>query len=100
MLSASFMIPDTHPGLAGHFPGLPITPGVVTLDYVVRGLLEQLHGETICEIPQVKFLRPLLPNAEVIVTYKIKKDALYQFNCKCEGATILSGQLKLVTPGN
>ena len=94
------MIPDTHPGLAGHFPGLPITPGVVTLDYVVRGLLKQLHGETICEIPQVKFLRPLLPNAEVIVTYKIKKNTLYQFSCECEGATILSGQLKLVTPGN
>jgi 3-hydroxyacyl-[acyl-carrier-protein] dehydratase len=90
------MISATHPSLAGHFPGHPITPGVVTLDHVVRGLTDQLHGVTLCGLPRVKFLRPLLPEVEVTVTYELKSGTLYQFSCECNATVILSGQIQLV----
>lgn len=96
MLTASFIIPETHPSLSGHFPGYPITPGVVSIDNVVRGLLDQLQGASLGEIPQIKFLHPLLPKIKVIVTYNIENDTLYRFNCKCGELVVLSGKIKLV----
>lgn len=56
-----FIIPAEHPSLPGHFPGQPVVPGVVLLDRVIEAI-ESSHG---ClpplRLPQVKFLRPLLP---------------------------------------
>jgi 3-hydroxymyristoyl/3-hydroxydecanoyl-(acyl carrier protein) dehydratase len=56
-----FIIPGDHPSLAGHFPGRPIVPGVVLLDRVVEAI-EAIHGALPpLRLPQVKFLKPLLP---------------------------------------
>ena len=96
MLSASFVIPATHPSLVGHFPGNPIVPGVIALDYVVRGLTDQLRGSSLSELPQVKFLLPLLPEVEVTTIYKRKCETLYQFSCEFDGTVILLGQVRLV----
>jgi len=96
VLTASFIIPANHPSLSGHFPGHPITPGVVSLDNVVRGLLDQLQGVSLAEVPQVKFMRPLLPEVEINVTYDIESETLYRFSCKHEELVVLSGKIKLV----
>lgn len=95
MLSASFVISAAHPSLPGHFPGYPITPGVITLDHVVRGLTGQLPGACLDGFPQVKFLRPLPPGIELTVTYNLKSEVLYQFNCENNGEVYLSGQIRL-----
>ena len=56
-----FSIPHDHPCLAGHFPGRPLVPGVVLLERVLEAV-EAAHGPTgALRLPQVKFLRPLLP---------------------------------------
>lgn len=56
-----FVVPPDHPALPGHFPGHPIVPGVVLLDYVVEAI-EATHGALpALRLPQVKFLQPLLP---------------------------------------
>src|SRR3546814_6198544 len=58
---SGFVIGDDHPALPGHFPGLPIVPGVVILDRVLDAI-EAAHGPLgALRLPQVKFLRPLLP---------------------------------------
>ncbi len=52
--------PD-HPSLAGHFPGNPVLPGVVILDYV-RQCIEEWRRLTVdasC-LKSVKFLSPVL----------------------------------------
>lgn len=56
-----FIIPPDHPCLPGHFPGQPIVPGVVLLDRVIEAL--EAGGEKFppLRLPQVKFLKPLLP---------------------------------------
>ena len=49
------------PCLDGHFPGRPLVPGVVLLERVVEAI-ESAHGPLpALRVPQVKFLRPLLP---------------------------------------
>ena len=56
-----FIIPADHPSLAGHFPERPIVPGVVLLDRVIDAI-EAVHGALPpLRLPQVKFLKPLLP---------------------------------------
>jgi 3-hydroxyacyl-[acyl-carrier-protein] dehydratase len=56
------MIPADHPSLPGHFPGRPLVPGVVLLDRVLDAI-EARDGvlPAALRLPQVKFLRPLLP---------------------------------------
>ncbi len=56
-----FEIPHDDPCLAGHFPGRPLVPGVVLLERVLAAI--EAGGEIAgpLRLPQVKFLRPLLP---------------------------------------
>jgi 3-hydroxymyristoyl/3-hydroxydecanoyl-(acyl carrier protein) dehydratase len=56
----SFSIAAAHPALPGHFPGRPVVPGVVLLDRVAAALA-RWRGARLAGLPQVKFLRPLLP---------------------------------------
>lgn len=54
-----------HPSLPGHFPGQPVVPGVLLLDYVIRAAETWLGGPLrVAELPQVKFLAPLLPEQD------------------------------------
>jgi 3-hydroxymyristoyl/3-hydroxydecanoyl-(acyl carrier protein) dehydratase len=56
-----FAVDAAHPSLPGHFPGNAIVPGVVLLEHVVEAI-ERVHGPlATLRLPQVKFLRPLLP---------------------------------------
>ena len=65
----AFRIAAAHPALPGHFPGNPVVPGVVLVDRVAAAL-GRWRGTGIAGLPQVKFLRPLLPNedAEIVLT--------------------------------
>ncbi|MET0582136.1 MAG: hypothetical protein ABWZ08_09215 [Pseudoxanthomonas sp.] len=56
-----FIIPAEHPSLPGHFPGRPIVPGVVLLDRVIEAIEAGQGPLPPLRLPQVKFLRPLLP---------------------------------------
>ena len=64
---AKFCILPTHPALPGHFPGRPVVPGVVLLDRVAA-LIEQDYAAPLAGLPQVKFVRPLLPGQEAELT--------------------------------
>lgn len=95
MLSATFLIAASHPCLAGHFPNSPVTPGVVTLDHVAQGILGQIPGSMLQGFPQVKFLRPLLPEIEVTVSYILKQKMLYQFKCESNDEILVSGLIQI-----
>lgn len=62
-----FIIAAEHASLPGHFPGQPIVPGVVLLDRVIEAI-EAAHGPLPpLRLPQVKFLKPLLPGQSASV---------------------------------
>jgi 3-hydroxyacyl-[acyl-carrier-protein] dehydratase len=56
-----FRIPADHPCLPGHFPGRPLVPGVVLLDRVLDAIEQAAKPLGALRLPQVKFVRPLLP---------------------------------------
>jgi len=59
-----------HPAFAGHFPGAPIVPGVLLLDWALAAIEE---AEKISVLPGelsvVKFLQPVVPAADLSLTY-------------------------------
>ena len=64
--------PD-HPAFAGHFPGMPIVPGVVLLDQALHAIGAQAGMDLDrCEIVAVKFLSPLLPGEPACVCYGLQ----------------------------
>ena len=62
-----FSIAHDDPCLAGHFPGRPLVPGVVLLERVLAAAEAVAPLAAPLRLPQVKFLRPLLPGHEAEV---------------------------------
>jgi 3-hydroxyacyl-[acyl-carrier-protein] dehydratase len=59
-----------HPALAGHFPGMPVVPGVVLLDEALHAIGAALGCDlSACRIASVKFLSPVLPGQTVVIVH-------------------------------
>ena len=90
-----FIIPADHPSLPGHFPGRPIVPGVVLLDRVIEAIeaIEAGHGPLPpLRLPQVKFLKPLLPNETASVEL-LGEAPRWRFRILREQELLASGEI-------
>ena len=58
------IVADSHPALPGHFPGMPVVPGVVLLSELLGELSRQRPEFTVHGIRKLKFLRMLLPGQQ------------------------------------
>jgi 3-hydroxyacyl-[acyl-carrier-protein] dehydratase len=83
MQTIAFSIASDHPAYAGHFPGMPITPGVVLLDEVMHRIAtaEQI-GLQQCRINSAKFLKPVLPGTRLTVHYDCRPNGAVNFEIK------------------
>ena len=93
-------IPDEisalHPGLAGHFPGNPIVPGVVVLNRVCRALVRE-RGGTVTAIPVVKFHSPLRPAEPFDIELAQAGDETYRFRVVRRDTLIAAGTVQMST---
>lgn len=81
MPAISFHVATDHPAFAGHFPGMPITPGVVLLDQAMHAIAQQLQLDMrTCSINNVKFLNPVLPGTQLTVNYDIAANGNIRFD--------------------
>lgn len=93
---ASFIVPADHPAFPGHFPGNPMVPAVVLLEFVERALAQAL-GRTvrIGAIPTMKFQRPLPPATpfEVELAFAPESRAV-RFVCRAAHGELAQGRLE------
>ena len=101
-MSASFEFPlplsPDHPALAGHFPSLPIYPGVVLLDQLI-GALEVECGASVRTLQVVKFLAPVRPGA--VITARAERGGnTVRFDLIADdGTRVATGTLQLQDSG-
>lgn len=94
IVKSAHTVPLAHPALAGHFPGRPIVPGVVILDYVgdaLRAFLPELVHIT--GFPVVKFLVPLPPEQTFEIAISRKGEGQASFEVTAAGNKIVSGTI-------
>lgn len=80
-----------HPAFAGHFPGMPIVPGVLLLDEAVHAISQALGqpGQA-WQIGSAKFLSPLQPGACVVIEHAVQANGAVRFD-------IVEGERRIVT---
>jgi len=94
-VTANFTIPPNHAALPGHFPGNPVVPGVVVLDHVIQVLeASGVPLPRLRNLKQVKFIEPLLPDQEAMVTAEVG-DAALSFSVTRGGRTIAKGAFEV-----
>jgi acyl-coenzyme A synthetase/AMP-(fatty) acid ligase/3-hydroxymyristoyl/3-hydroxydecanoyl-(acyl carrier protein) dehydratase len=89
-----FEIPADHPALPGHFPGRPIVPGVVLLDYAIERIGAFL-GQPLdaCKIGSAKFTAPTTPGEPLALTFKCNERGAIHFTISAGGRTAATGVL-------
>lgn len=92
-------IPVDHPALAGHFPGHPITPGVVLLNQVATACAHWQAGTRITAWPQVKFVSPLLPDEAFVIRLTSAAPDTARFTLHVGARLVASGQFTLIPDG-
>ncbi|HEX5663981.1 MAG TPA: hypothetical protein VFX93_10845 [Xanthomonadaceae bacterium] len=89
-------VPADHPCLPGHFPGRPLVPGVVILDRVIAAI-EAANGTLGgLRLPQVKFVRPLLPEQAATIELEGERPRWRFRVLHADGALIASGEVVAV----
>ncbi len=74
---STFTIAADHPSLPGHFPGSPVVPGVVVLDFVLQAAAAWRQSPVHATgLRQVKFHAPLLPGECADVSLELASETL------------------------
>lgn len=88
-------LPATHPCLPGHFPGQPVVPGVMILEWVADAAREwRGAGPRLTGLPSVKFMSPLLPE-ELLEIHLDDDGGVLKFRCLVGDRWVAQGVLEL-----
>ena len=83
--------PD-HPALAGHFPGMPVVPGVVLLDEALHAIGAALGTDlSTCRIASVKFISPVLPGQAIDILHDSADGGAIRFTLMHGARKVASG---------
>ncbi len=61
MITMFFRIPHQHPCFPDHFPGQPIVPGALLLQWIFARVRHHYKNHTIVSVRSMKFQEPLRP---------------------------------------
>ncbi len=87
-------VPADHPAFAGHFPGIPIFPGVMLLDMALHAITAATGvALNACEISSVKFLSPARPGDELAIRHTASASGTIHFDIMAGERKIASGSI-------
>lgn len=78
---------ESHPCLAGHFPGHPVMPGVVLLEKVILTCKTWAPECRIAGLQSVKFHRPIRPGDRFDI--ELQRDSPQQIRFRCAAGDLL-----------
>jgi hypothetical protein len=91
---STLTIGPEHPALAGHFPGMPIVPGVVLLDETLRAVeQDDAAAARRWRISTAKFLSPVRPGEELTLEHEPLADGSLRFTVSRDGRLVAHGVL-------
>lgn len=103
---ADYTLGADEPVFAGHFPGNPLFPGVLTLA-LVRETVRRVEGGAwrLGGVARHKLMRPLVPGDRVSVRCKVKarEGRALDLDCRlalADGTAVASARLRLESPGD
>jgi len=82
-----------HPAFPGHFPGHPIVPGVLLLDWAQTAIVAQL-GHDLQALAEAKFHSPATPSDLLELDFEIGISAV-RFEIRSAARKIASGRFPL-----
>jgi predicted hotdog family 3-hydroxylacyl-ACP dehydratase len=96
-LRARVRVPADLPHFAGHFPGEPLLPGVVQLEWALALARERLAlaGEP-CALEALKFREPLRPGQDFEL--RLEAGSALHFELESEGRALASGRVRCDAP--
>lgn len=90
----TFTIAEDHPALPGHFPGQPIVPGVVLLDYAISAIGTALNRSLdTCRLSSAKFPSSAAPGASLTLAFELAASGSIRFTVSTGERTVASGVL-------
>jgi len=93
-VTRSMSVPAEHPVFSGHFPGNPIVPGVMLLEWVLREVAQSLgRAPAALRLREAKFFTPLAPAQVAELAYQIG-DLRCSFDIRCDAAPVARGVLE------
>jgi 3-hydroxymyristoyl/3-hydroxydecanoyl-(acyl carrier protein) dehydratase len=88
-----------HPAFAGHFPGMPIVPGVVLLDEALNAIVAALGLQPgRCTLTTVKFRGVVRPGQALSLRFESPSPGSVRFAIDADGAAVADGVLSLPAP--
>lgn len=106
---ASKTLGSDAPYFKGHFPGLPLMPGVLIVECMAQAagiacstLGTHMNGAVffLSRISDVKFKRPVMPDSTIIMTARVieKFSPFYKVSvsCEVEGKPVAEGDIVLI----
>lgn len=84
-----------HPAFAGHFPGMPIVPGVVLLDEALCAIATATGlALDACQVSSVKFLSPVRPGEQVALQYAVLATGAIRFDLSSGERRVATGTVR------
>ena len=83
-----------HPAFPGHFPALPVVPGVLLLDAMLHAA-ESSGAGVVTEIAAAKFLRPVAPGQELALSCAGATGARIRASISHAGQPVVSAQFAM-----
>lgn len=94
MKPATWVVAADDPAFAGHFPGHPIIPGVLLLDFAVRALpVPPIAAHGPWRISSAKFQSPVGPGEELVCSFETRPNGSIDFRVHSAARLVASGSV-------